>query len=48
VQRLLADWGTTSPPALKVARALNKLLEVWGNVLVEKVGLVKDEPAPPA
>ncbi|MBA3736654.1 MAG: hypothetical protein H0W90_15935 [Actinobacteria bacterium] len=46
VQRLLRDWGMTSPPALDVARALNDLLETWGNILVEKVGLIKDEPQP--
>jgi hypothetical protein len=44
VQRLLGEWGITSPPALDVARALNELLELWGNLIVEKVGLVEDEP----
>jgi hypothetical protein len=44
VQRLLREWGITSPPALDVARALNELLELWGNLFVDKVGLVEDEP----
>jgi hypothetical protein len=43
VQRLLRDWGITSPPALEVARALNELLQSWASLLVEKVGLIKDE-----
>jgi hypothetical protein len=31
MQRLLRDWGITSPPALEVARALNELLEAWAS-----------------
>ncbi len=46
LSRLPREWGITSPPALDVARALNELLELWANVLVEKVGLIKDESEP--
>jgi hypothetical protein len=40
VKNLLKDWGMTSPPAIEVATQLNEMLEVWANLLVEKVGLV--------
>jgi hypothetical protein len=43
VQQLLRDWGVTSPPALDVARAINELLETWGDLLVDKVGVVENE-----
>jgi hypothetical protein len=45
IQNLLKQWGATSPAALKVARALNELLEAWARMFVETVGLVRDENA---
>lgn len=45
LRRLLREWGVTSPPAVEVGRALNELLETWGELLVDKVGLLEDEQA---
>lgn len=45
LRRLLREWGVTSPPALDMARALNELLETWGDRFVDKVGLADNEPA---
>jgi hypothetical protein len=41
VQNLLKEWGVTSPPVLKVARALNSLLELWAKTFIDSVGLVE-------
>jgi hypothetical protein len=42
IRALLKEWGSTSPPALKVATSLNDVLECWGNVFIERIGLVQD------